>query len=376
MRRTALLFLATCLSASAVWASDAPVQKTKKPPVPVIAYEVKPIAIPVHLQVLGRLESKESVDITANVSERVKALHFKDGEFVRKSQLLVELNAEEEFALLEEAKEAAEEAKRQYDRVKEIEGRGTVTRSLIDERYRQWKTAEAKRKVIQAQIADRRIYAPFAGQVGLRNISVGALVQPGTKIVSLDDTRQMRLDLLLPSRYLRDLKLGQTVEIESTSYPGRRFSGKLEVIAPRVDETIRMVKARAMVDNPKGELKSQMMVQAFIELPTQEQLMVPNTAILMLGDRQFVYRIVPGQKPDVYNLERVEIETGERRNRMTQVVSGLVAGEWVVSQGLMGISLNRPVSIKAMQQGQPQPELLKKSSSQSAVDVSTPAGDR
>lgn len=376
MRRTALLFLATCLSASAVWASDAPVQKAKKPPVPVIAYEVKPIAIPVHLQVLGRLESIESVDIAANVTERVKALHFKDGEFVRKSQLLVELNAEEEFALLEEAKEAAEEAKRQYDRVKEIEGRGTVTRSLIDERYRQWKTAEAKRKVIQAQIADRRIYAPFAGQVGLRNISVGALVQPGTKIVSLDDTRQMRLDLLLPSRYLRDLKLGQTVEIESTSYPGRRFSGQLEVIAPRVDETIRMVKARAMVDNPKGELKSQMMVQAFIELPTQEQLMVPNTAILMLGDRQFVYRMVPGQKPDVYQLERVEIETGERRNRMTQVVSGLETGEWVVSQGLMGISLNRPVSIKAMQQGQPQPELLKKSSSQSAVDVSTPAGDR
>ncbi|AZR81181.1 efflux RND transporter periplasmic adaptor subunit [Thiomicrospira sp. S5] len=376
MRRTALLFLATCLSASAVWASDAPVQKAKKPPVPVIAYEVKPIAIPVHLQVLGRLESIESVDIAANVTERVKALHFKDGEFVRKSQLLVELNAEEEFALLEEAKEAAEEAKRQYDRVKEIEGRGTVTRSLIDERYRQWKTAEAKRKVIQAQIADRRIYAPFAGQVGLRNISVGALVQPGTKIVSLDDTRQMRLDLLLPSRYLRDLKLGQTVEIESTSYPGRRFSGQLEVIAPRVDETIRMVKARAMVDNPKGELKSQMMVQAFIELPTQEQLMVPNTAILMLGDRQFVYRMVPGQKPDVYQLERVEIETGERRNRMTQVVSGLETGDWVVSQGLMGISLNRPVSIKAMQQGQPQPELLKKSSSQSAVDVSTPAGDR
>jgi membrane fusion protein (multidrug efflux system) len=201
-------------------------------------------------------------------------------------------------------------------------------------------------------------------------------VQPGTKIVSLDDTRQMRLDLLLPSRYLRDLKLGQTVEIESTSYPGRRFSGKLEVIAPRVDETIRMVKARAMVDNPKGELKSQMMVQAFIELPTQEQLMVPNTAILMLGDRQFVYRIVPGKKPDVYKLERVEIETGERRNRMTQVVRGLETGEWVVSQGLMGISLNRPVSIKAMQQGQPQPELLKKSSSQSAVDASTPAGDR
>ncbi len=369
MRRTVLLFLVSCLSASAVWANEAPMKeakKAKKPPVPIIAYDVKRITIPVDLQVLGRLESKESVDIAANVTERVKALHFSDGEQVRKSQLLVELNAEEEFALLEEANEAAEEAKRQYDRVKEIEGRGTVTRSLVDERYRQWKTAEAKRKVIQAQIADRRIYAPFAGQVGLRNISVGALVQPGTKIVSLDDTRQMRLDLLLPSRYLQDFKVGQKVEIESTSYPGRRFHGVLEAIAPRVEETIRMVKARAMVDNPKGELKSQMMVQAFIQLPSQAQLMVPNTAILMLGDRQFVYRLVPGAKPNVFRLERVEIETGERRNRMTQVVSGLSEGDRIISQGLMGISPNRSVTIKAVQAGQPQSELLKKTSSQSA----------
>lgn len=333
---------------------------SKAQAVPVIAYSVKPVKMPVNLEVLGSLQAKESVDITANVTEIVQAIHFKDGQKVRKSQLLVELNSQEELALLEEAKEATDEAKRQYDRVKEIEGRGSVTRSLIDERYRLWKTTEAKRKVIQAQLADRRIYAPFAGQVGFRQLSVGALVQAGTKIVSLDDTSQMKLDLLLPSRYLSNLKVGQKLEIEVASYPKRRFKGTLRAISPRVESNLRMIQARALIANPKGELKTNMMVQAFLHLPPQAKLMIPNSAILMLGDRQFVYRLTPTSTPEIYRLQKVEIETGERKAKLTQVLKGLKAGELIVSQGLMRISVGKPVRIKAMQSGQPQAELLKK----------------
>lgn len=333
---------------------------SKSQAVPVIAYSVKPVKIPVNIEVLGRLHAKESVDITANVTEIVQAIHFKDGEKVRKSQLLVELNSQEELALLEEAKEATEEAKRQYDRVKEIEGRGSVTRSLIDERYRLWKTTEAKRKVIQAQLADRRLYAPFSGQVGFRQLSVGALVQAGTKIVSLDDTSQMKLDLLLPSQYLSNLKIGQAVEIETASYPGRRFKGVLRAISPRVEANLRMIQARALIANPKAELKTNMMVQAFLHLPPQAKLMIPNSAILMLGDRQFVYRLKPSDASGIYQLEKVEIETGDRKAKLTQILKGLQEGDLIVSQGLMRISLRKPVRIKAMQSGQPQDVLLKK----------------
>ncbi|MDG4811429.1 efflux RND transporter periplasmic adaptor subunit [Hydrogenovibrio sp. 3SP14C1] len=352
------------LLTSSIFADDAkpvkPMNSASKA-VPVIAYSVKPVSIPVNLKVLGTLHAKESVDITANVTEIVQAIHFKDGQKVRKSQLLVELNSQEELALLEEAKEATEEAKRQYKRVKEIEGRGSVTRSLIDERYRLWKTTEAKRKVIQAQLADRRIYAPFAGQVGFRQLSVGALVQAGTKIVSLDDTSQMKLDLLLPSRYLSNLKIGQAVEIKTNSYPKRRFKGTLRAISPRVESNLRMIQARALIVNPKAELKTNMMVQAFLHLPPQAKLMIPNSAILMLGDRQFVYRLVPSEKPEIYHLQKVEIDTGERKAKLTQVLKGLQKGDLIVSQGLMRISLNKPVQIKAMQSGQSQADLLKKS---------------
>ncbi|WP_223260882.1 efflux RND transporter periplasmic adaptor subunit [Hydrogenovibrio crunogenus] len=340
---------------------------SKSQAVPVIAYSVKPVKIPVDLEVLGTLHAKESVDITANVTEIVQAIHFKDGEKVRKSQLLVELNSQEELALLEEAKEATEEAKRQYDRVKEIEGRGSVTRSLIDERYRLWKTSEAKRKVIQAQLADRRIYAPFSGQVGFRQLSVGALVQAGTKIVSLDDTSQMKLDLLLPSQYLSNLKIGQAVEIETASFPGRRFKGALRAISPRVEANLRMIQARALIANPKAELKTNMMVRAFLHLPPHAKLMIPNSAILMLGDRQFVYRLTPSERSGIYQLQKVEIETGDRKAKLTQVLKGLGENDIIVSQGLMRISLNKPVRIKAMQSGQPQELLLKKTVPQREV---------
>jgi len=154
-----LLFL---LASPMLSANDANPAKKAKPPVPVIAYEVAERSLPVNLSALGRLVSNQSVNVSANVNDVVTAIHFKDAQQVKKGQLLVELNSAEQKALLEEAKAVQAEAKRQYNRVKEIELSGNVTRSLVDERYRQWKTAAAQTKVIQAQLAKRVIYAPFS----------------------------------------------------------------------------------------------------------------------------------------------------------------------------------------------------------------------
>ncbi|MDX1795606.1 MAG: efflux RND transporter periplasmic adaptor subunit [Hydrogenovibrio sp.] len=328
-----------------------------KPPEQVIAYQVEMQTVPQSLKALGSLQAKESVNIAASVSEILKALHFEDGQQVRKSQLLIELNAQEQLAMLEEAKEVAAEAKRQYDRVKEIEGRGSVTRSLIDERYRDWKTAVAKRKVIEAQIADRRIYAPFAGRVGFHQFSVGAYVPAGTPIVTLDDTSEMKLELLLPSRYLSELKIGQPIRIQAASYPNHVFHGKLSAISPRLQQNLRMVQVQARVPNPDNRLKTNMIVEAQLVLPPQHQLTVPNSAILMVGDHQYVYRLTAGQN-GLYRTEKIEIVTGTRGYQSTEVQKGLAPGDIVVSQGVMNVSTQQSVKIKVMQKHQPQAQLL------------------
>ncbi|WP_024852019.1 efflux RND transporter periplasmic adaptor subunit [Hydrogenovibrio kuenenii] len=324
----------------------------------VIAYKVSSKPVQQSLRALGSLKAKDSVNIAASVSEVLKALHFKDGQMVRKSQLLVELNAQEQLALLEEAKEVAEEANRQYKRVKEVEGRGNVTKAMVDQYYSDWKAAIAKRKVIEAQVADRRLYAPFAGQVGFHQFSVGAYVSAGATIVSLEDTSQMKVELLLPSRYLKDLKVGQPVQLTTASYPNRIFKGAIFAIAPRLQSNLRMVQVQARVPNTDSRLKTNMLVEAHLLLPPQKQLRIPSSAILAIGDHQYVYRLKPGKVEGSYKTQRVEIQTGERGFKQTQVLKGITPGDVIVSQGIMSLRPGKAVKIKVMQTDQPQSELL------------------
>lgn len=360
---TAFMFFSIWLTASIVPAQAA------KPPIEIIAFKVPKIAQPQAIQVLGQLQAKQSVDLSANVTDTIQAIHFKEGETVRQSQLLVELNSAEELARLEEAKALAEEAWLQYKRVKEVVGRGSVTESMVDEKYREWQTAVAQRKVIQAQVADRRIYAPFTGQLGFTSLSVGALVSPGTQIVSLDNTLEMKLDLLVPVRFLQNLTLGQEVTIRSSAYPNETFRGQISAISPRVEANVRMVKVRALIDNPDQRLKTNMLVEAEMALPTQAQLQVPNSAVLMLGDKEFIYRLLPSKENSgLYEAQKIEVETGRIGASYTEVLTGLKEGDLVVSQGVMRVNSKQPIKIKAMQDQQSQEALLKASDTQTTQE--------
>jgi membrane fusion protein (multidrug efflux system) len=328
-----------------------------KPPLPVIAFEVQSVSQPQHIKALGTLQAKESIQIAANVTDKIQAIHFEDGQWVNKSQLLLELNSAEELARLEQAKAQTEEAWLQYQRVKNVVGRGSVTQAQVDEKYREWQTATAQRKVYEAQVADRRIYAPFDGELGLSQVAVGALVTAGEQIVSLDDTRSMKLDLLVPVKYLAHLSRGQNVNLTTSAYPNRVFQGQIQAISPRIEQNVRMVQVRALVANPNHLLKTNMLVEATLELPPQIQLQIPNSALLMVGDREFVYRLQA--KDDSYITGKVEVKSGQIGSAMTEITQGLNAGDLVVSQGVMRLKPKMKVRIKAMENAQSQEELLK-----------------
>ncbi len=329
----------------------------EKPPISVIAYQVQQINQPQHIQALGNLQAKQAIQISANVTETIKAIHFQDGQNVLKNQLLVELNNLEELARLAEADALADEAKLQYQRVKNVLGRGSVTQSLVDEKYSIWQTAVAKRKVIQAQLADRKMVAPFAGQLGFSTLSVGALVTPATQIVSLDDNSVMKLNLFAAVDFLPVLNIGQTVTVSSAAFPTLNFQGQISAISPRLEQNLRMIKIIALIDNPQQLLKSNMMVEARIDLPAKQQLTVPNSSLLMLGDHQYVYRLKTKQG-EVYQAEKVEVQTGDIGETYTEITSGLKANDVVVSQGVMRVKPKAAVRIKALQDSAPQEQLL------------------
>lgn len=330
------------------------------PPLAVIGYEIKPITQTPSFVALGRLQAKQSVEIAATVTERVKSLHFNEGQYVKRNQLLIELDDQEERASLQEAKALSVEAQRQYQRVKEMENKGSVTVSMIDEKFRQFQTAQAQIEVVEARIADRQVRAPFDGQLGFSLISVGAMVSPGAKIITLDDTSDMYLDLYVSTQYLAQLKIGLALSTEVGSYPNLIFKGKIIAISPQLEADLRLVQVRALIPNPQGLLKTNMSVKAKIQLEPKTQLRVPNTALMMLGDHTYVYRMVADSNSEnkQFNAVRTSVTLGDTDVNSSEIISGLNTDDLVVSQGVLKLKPNSPVTLKALENNQEQADLL------------------
>lgn len=368
------LTLIICLSAWFKPAFAQPSPASAPPALPVIVAPVKLESKTQPLETLGTLKAIQSIEIRANVSEILQQIFVQDGQMVKQGDLLFELSDQQELALLEQAKVVAAEAKRQYERAKKLRGQGNITEAVIDEKQAQWKSAQAEIAIIEAQIADRKIYAPFSGQVGLLNVSRGDLINANNTLTTLDDTSKLYVDLQIPSQYLGSLSLNQTVHIfpPTPATMGKRLErnqapivAKIIAISPRLDPQTRLLPVRARIDEPQG-LVSGMVVKSQLQLQPESKLWITNSSILMVGEKQFVYRLKQADlevssKP--YSVEKVEIELGERLAQYSAVIQGLSAGDIIISQGVLRVSPKSQVSIKAIEGQTPDEDLLKPNAS-------------
>ncbi|MCG8486964.1 MAG: efflux RND transporter periplasmic adaptor subunit [Chromatiales bacterium] len=318
-----------------------------KPPPWVILAEVREDDFVEKIEALGTLKANESVVLTVNVTESVTAIHFDDGQRVSQGQVLVEMTSREEHALLEEARANLNEAKRQFKRVRSLESRGIEAQSLLDQRQRELDTAKARLAAIESRLADRLITAPFPGVVGLRNISVGALVEPGDMITSLDDVRVMKLEFAVPSSYLADLQPGLTIVARTRAYQQVVFEGRVKVVDSRVDPVNRSVLVRAMLPNSEGRLKPGMLMTVELLHKPRRTLLIPEAALMPKGRQQFVMR-VHGEENLV---EKVEIKIGSRQPGTVEVLDGLKAGDRVITHGTDKARVDAPVRIKGVEDG-------------------------
>jgi len=350
-----LLACITLFSSTATQAQEAQTDKPKKPPVTVIAYQVAAEPVKQTLNLIGTLQAVQSVEIRATVTERITELPFSDGQRIEKGALIAKLNAEEEQAELKQAKIITAEAKRQYLRAQKLKGRGNITEATIDELKAEWHSAEAEQSIIQARINDRSITAPFSGYLGFKAVHEGALVNNNTLITTLDNSEQMYLDVQIPDPYLSKLQLGQQITF---SLGQQKFSGELTVINPRINEESRLLQIRAVVDNTEQTLKSGMQVQAQLNLGNEAQLLLPETAVLMQGEKNFVY-LVQDTAAETSAIRKQAITVSKRYFGQVQVASGIQAGDVVVSQGILQLKPKSQIKIKAYQDKQMLDELLR-----------------
>jgi membrane fusion protein (multidrug efflux system) len=296
-------------------------------PVPVTAWTIEEQPFQSRVDALGTLRAWESVTITASVAETVSRLHFEDGQSVEEGALLVTLQQEEEQASLREQQEFLAEQEREVARLEDLARRKQVARTELDQRRTQVAIARSRIEQERAQIADRTITAPFDGVLGLRQVSPGALVEPGQVITTLDDVSRMRLDFNVPARFLRFLQPGQRIEASTTAYP-EAFTGEVAAVDSRVDPVVRSIMARAVFDNSDGLLKPGLLMQVTVLGDQRQAVLVPEESLVSRAADHYVWQI------DGTTARRVFVEIGDRRPGWVEVVEGLKAGDRIVRDGV------------------------------------------
>ena len=319
----------------------------QRPATPVFVTVVKEVHFADKVEALGTLKSNKNIDIMSTVTELVTKINFDDGQRVNKGDILIEMDAAEELALRVEEQSRIDEARKQRDRLQSLFKRDVASESALDENERDLETAQARLKAIQSKIDQHILVAPFDGVVGLRNISIGALAQPGMRIVTLDDDSVMKLDFSIPEIFIATLKAGAKIQANTRVYPDKVFEGEISSIDTRVDPVTRSIITRALLDNRGNLLKAGMLMQVVIDKNPRQTLIVPEEAIITSGSDSFVLLIDASDK--ITTVKKQPITLGARRKGEVEVLSGLNAGQKVVTHGITRAKPGAPVVIKAIE---------------------------
>lgn len=307
--------------------ADLPQQKLA---IPITLWEVSRGEFVDEISALGSLRAWESVVITASVSERVEAVHFEDGDKVAAGAPLITLRQDEEQAALREQEEIRKEADREVKRLLDLAKRNQVAQTELDSMRTRAAIAGHKLDELQAGIADRTIVAPFAGVLGLRIVSPGALVSPGQTITTLDDVHRLRLDFSVPATRLSALQVGQQIRARTPAFD-QEFPGSITAIDGRVDPLTRSITTRAALDNPDGLLKPGMLIEVTLLAQKRQVLLLPEESLISQSARHFVWVVEGGLA------RRTEIVIGARKPGWVEVISGVSAGTHIVRDGVANL---------------------------------------
>ncbi|MFD0725708.1 efflux RND transporter periplasmic adaptor subunit [Lysobacter brunescens] len=297
-------------------------------PVPVTTVRLQPESFTDTLIAIGTVKARESVTVTAKVSEIVQTVHFDSGQEVRAGAPLVTLSDRQQQAALSEAQASANEADRLLRRQTELVQQQLIARAQVDNQRAARDAAQARVAQIRAQLADRVVRAPFSGVLGLRQVSPGALVTPGTPIATLDDISRVYVDFPLPESQLSRVGPGQRVDARAVAYPEQRFEGTVQTVDARIDPVTRAVQVRADLPNPQRLLRPGMLINVEISGATRSAMLLPEIAVTQVGRDSYVYRV---GKDDA--VEQVKVGLGSRSAGKVEIVEGLAAGDRVVVDG-------------------------------------------
>lgn len=285
-------------------------------------------------QSVGSLRSNQGVILRPEVGGRVSQILFKDGQRVKKGQLLVQFDDQLPVAQLMQAKAEMSIAQANHTRNKELVAQNFISKRSLDESEAALQVAEAKLSLAQATLQRLKVLAPFDGVAGLRQINVGDYLKDGADMVNVEDIDAVLLDFRLAERFQTKIKPGQKAQVSFDALPGKQFTAVVQAIDPLIDANGRSIGVRGCIDNRQMQLRPGMFARVSAVFGERENAMViPEEAIVPQGGRAFVVKVVAGANKDEQISERVAVKVGLRQPGKVEILEGLSVGDTVVVAG-------------------------------------------
>ncbi|WP_069961010.1 efflux RND transporter periplasmic adaptor subunit [Lacunisphaera limnophila] len=297
------------------------------------------------LHAVGSLESFRGVTLRAEIEGRIVHVGFESGARVQAGDVLVELDSQAETAQLRSNEATARLAALNLVRARDLRENSTNTQADLDTAEATAAQTAAATEATKATLAKKRIVAPFAGRLGLRQVNPGQFLNKADLIVTLEASDPIYADFSLPQQDVTQLRPGLPVKVSIDAFADREFDGVVEAIDPRINETTRNLRVRARLPNPDEALRPGMFVRVDVVLPDERPVVVlPATAIVYSPYGDSVY-VVAKNEQGVLAAQQRFVQVGPKRGDQISLLGGVKPGEEIVTAGQGKLRPGTPVTV-------------------------------
>ena len=293
-----------------------------------------------NLSLSGSIEANEQIEIHSEVSGIVEGIYFNEGSYVNKGQVLFKVNDIELKAQLRQAVTREGLAAENERRAKLLLQKEAISQEEADVARADHASAQAQSQLIRAQIAKTSVKAPFSGKIGLRSISPGTYITPTVVVAKLVNTGKLKITFSIPEKYASQVKTGSIIDF-TVSGSDKTYNGKIYAIEPEVAVATRTLQIRAIADNTDGKLFPGTF--ADIKLPLniiKDAIVVPSEAIVPVQSGKKVYVTNMGKAKEVM------VDATTRTDSSILILSGLKAGDTLITSGVMSLKNEAPIIVK------------------------------
>jgi membrane fusion protein, multidrug efflux system len=338
-----------------------------KPPMPVETVSsavVKEVDWAPILSSVGSISPVQGATVATELGGTVTEIGFENGALAKKGDLLIKLDASSEEAQLRSADSDAELAKADVERSRDLATRKVISKAELDAAEAKAAQKKAGADNMRAMISKKEIRAPFDGQLGIRQVNIGQMINSGQQVVQLQALDSVYVDFALPQQRIAQLKPGLEVHVTTDALADRQFSGKLTAINPAIDVVTRNVTLQAILENKDHALRPGMFAKVEVVLPEQHRtLIIPGSAVSYApyGDSVFVIEKKKDEKTgqETQMIRQQFVRIGEARGDFVSVTTGLKPGQIIVGTGVfklrngMAVTINNDLAPKLQENPKP-----------------------